>query len=524
MAEFLLVADPIDDRIVAQKTYRGPFLPGGRKERRILANGGLSCTPKLIRSEQNEGELILFEEYIEGRKIGRERLGRSEAQKLARQVVESLVEIHEAGEMVGDLKIEDIVFRKGKAYIVDFSAQVVIEGGQATFQVSNSNLAPEIRQGKIGDFGQPTDIWDFGNILKDLHPSLKGISKKCQREDVDARPSAKEILSMLENLEKRPRRIAFACAVLTILPMIFLIGGAMLTEPSDLDPIREILGNNPSQERLWEARRKASLLPDEKKVEAARIISKFTGEPFQVNNREIQAVFGFDVPGVLISGKLIGTGSNVALPDGTNGFLVSLRMEEAEEAVLMTKSGLRNWDFSLPDMVGFDALSPVRNFFEPGIKEFFDEVLHSVVILPNGSNLGLVLSSISTMYGIGSYEDLEAIQGIIAGTFPGVSPERFFKDVGPPLGLEYKDKMIEIRNVDFRAAVPIGGVGWSHNLSEIGDRLHIEVTMNRTLNLPRTFSFNTDLKQVFRYFEIEPKIENGALILTLAGNEVDPKH
>ena len=184
--------------VTVKKMKKGAFGEGYRHEAGMLERIDHPAVPKLI--EAFDDAIILeyvpgnsLDKYIRHKKGLRER----EVVRLGREILEILDYLHNLDEPIiyRDLKPSNIIVKPdGHAALIDFGAARVYDSNAAAdrFNIGTDGYAAPEQYGSLGQTDPRTDIYCFGNTLKQMQksgatPELCRVIDKCTRSDREDR-------------------------------------------------------------------------------------------------------------------------------------------------------------------------------------------------------------------------------------------------------------------------------------------------------------------------------------------------
>lgn len=211
-------------RVIKKISKTNPFFKQLKNEARFLSEHGTESMPKLYDVEEDEDNLYLVEEYVDGINLASEsfmkgRLNEKEAVSIITGLFDFLKFINSLEESVLyiDWKPANIIAAKNGVKIVDFGSVMYLEDSYELKGLATEGFAaPELRKG--GKLGSYTDIFGFGSIVKYIADRIKSpksilnlsikdkllkLSDKCTKESSEKRPGIREIEKIIKKLERK---------------------------------------------------------------------------------------------------------------------------------------------------------------------------------------------------------------------------------------------------------------------------------------------------------------------------------
>lgn len=492
-----------EGRLEVKKVFAGIRRPGGLREKGYL-NLGLVSAPKLYRSEISDESVTLYVEYIEGidaDQIDWDSKTKGEKIAFAKSLCQAIMEFHEKGLFVGDIKLSNIRIDHGRVVLVDLSFVFDAElGPEHTpgYECPEFENSYPVVPGRKTMVGRPTDIYCLGIILHQMDPMFQNVAKACNAFWVGDRPGPRAVLRMIKRIELKRPAMLISSLLSLLLFGVFLLG-SLTSNTSDVKSvIRAILNDTPSTASIWAARRHSAQMSLQEKVEAALEIARHTST-VQVRPDNLDAAFAFSPPALLFGDQLLGAGSQIELPDRTRGIIVDILLHPRAAVTLSTPDGLVSWELQIDNQVGFDGI-PAIPIDEPP----------TMVVFPDGNNLGHILDGLCAIYGL---DPVGKIDGIIAGWFSGPTGIHFLEKHAEQLGLQIDNGQFQTQKNTVGIAVPIFSQVWITDLAQpIAEKLKIEVRSDFEVGEP-FLSLETSLIEVLEYFAVTPTIKGNTLFL-----------
>lgn len=227
-----LVYDKIGKQVCVMKQLE----PRAEEIYRAIRDINSPFLPSIHRLFVQEGQLIVIEEYIDGRTLADllaygELLDEATARHILEELCLCLRTFHEKNIIHRDLKPSNIMLTKKKEVkLLDFGiARTVKEGDDPDTEfLGTKGYAPPEQYG-FGQTDARSDLYSLGITMrrmlgKDYHGNLQGILKRCTALDPSNRyASAAELLEALESVHKHRLRKRTA-----IIGTVFLLAGALL--------------------------------------------------------------------------------------------------------------------------------------------------------------------------------------------------------------------------------------------------------------------------------------------------------
>lgn len=197
--------------------------------------------PRVYRLIEQDGKLLVIEEYIEGRTLTEimqssptQAIDEALAMDILRQLCECLAPLHERGIIHRDIKPSNLILTKdGVVKLIDFGiARTEKQDTDADTEfLGTRGYAPPEQYG-FGQTDARSDIYALGVTMqralgKEYAGRLRDILRKCTSLDPANRyPSVDALLEDAERKNKPPRKIAAFLLAAAVLVGLFLYGAA----------------------------------------------------------------------------------------------------------------------------------------------------------------------------------------------------------------------------------------------------------------------------------------------------------
>ena len=197
--------------------------------------------PRVYRLIEQDGKLLVIEEYIEGRTLAEimqssptQAIDEALAMDILRQLCECLAPLHERGIIHRDIKPSNLILTKdGVVKLIDFGiARTEKQDTDADTEfLGTRGYAPPEQYG-FGQTDARSDIYALGVTMqralgKEYAGRLRDILRKCTSLDPANRyPSVDALMEDAERKNKPPRKIAAFLLAAAVLVGLFLYGVA----------------------------------------------------------------------------------------------------------------------------------------------------------------------------------------------------------------------------------------------------------------------------------------------------------
>lgn len=206
--------------------------------------------PRVYRLIEQDGKLLVIEEYIEGRTLAEimqssptQAIDEALAMDILRQLCECLAPLHERGIIHRDIKPSNLILTKdGVVKLIDFGIARTEkqDAGADTEFLGTRGYAPPEQYG-FGQTDARSDIYALGVTMqralgKEYAGRLRDVLRKCTSLDPANRYlSVDALLEAIEPKDAYPSRktVAFLIAVVALIGIVFFSGIASRMEPSE---------------------------------------------------------------------------------------------------------------------------------------------------------------------------------------------------------------------------------------------------------------------------------------------------
>lgn len=211
-------------RVIKKISKANPFFMQLKNEAKFLSKYSSEFIPRLYDVEEDNENLYLVEEYIQGESLSsseflQNKLKDSELASIVTGLFNFLKFINSLEESVLyiDWKPGNIIFTEKGLKVVDFGSVLYLEADKGfTGLATEGFAAPELIDGsKLGSY---TDIYGFGSILKYLAERNEGrkslfkrtikercikLAAKCTKKNYNERPDIKEIEGVVKGFNRK---------------------------------------------------------------------------------------------------------------------------------------------------------------------------------------------------------------------------------------------------------------------------------------------------------------------------------
>lgn len=213
-------------RVIKKISKANPFFKQLKKEAKFLSENTSEFLPKLYDVEEDNENLYLVEEYVQGRGLGSQeflnhKLKEDELLSIVSLLFDFLKFINSLEESVLyiDWKPDNIILSPKGLKIVDFGSVCYLEDGDGfTGLATEGFAAPELEKG--GKLGSYTDIYGFGSIISYLAQNTESrkqlfwhtvkekclrLAEKCVKKNISERPDISTIGKIVDRMNKKHR-------------------------------------------------------------------------------------------------------------------------------------------------------------------------------------------------------------------------------------------------------------------------------------------------------------------------------
>lgn len=210
-------------RVIKKISKTHPFFEQLKKEAEFLSEYSSEFTPKLYDVEEDDENLYLVEEFIEGVSLSSDKfqISKKDEKKVLNiifNLFNFLKHINSMNETILyiDWKPGNIIVNGTELKVVDFGSVIFLERNQEFTELATDGFAaPELKNGE--KIGTHTDIYGFGSIVKILAEKLENkrtlfgntvreklikLSVKCTGQNADKRIKLKDIEKILKKMSK----------------------------------------------------------------------------------------------------------------------------------------------------------------------------------------------------------------------------------------------------------------------------------------------------------------------------------
>ena len=210
-------------RVIKKISKTHPFFKQLKKEAKFLSEHSLELIPRLYDIEEDNENLYLVEEYVQGLSLASEDFLRNKLKE--RELVDIVTKLFDFLKFINSLeesvlyidwKPANIIITEKGVKIVDFGSVLYSEEDDFTSLATEGFAAPELKKGKKP--GSYTDVYGFGSIIKYLTDRTEGektllkrtvkeklikLSAKCIRENYRERPDIKALEKAIKSFAGR---------------------------------------------------------------------------------------------------------------------------------------------------------------------------------------------------------------------------------------------------------------------------------------------------------------------------------